>query len=305
MFASTANTEAGKIRFNSCSLEAITQLCTNLTTTPITNTFAVVPASTPYSSYTPNYMGSGIYAGVYLIVDSDTQALMKLLGFYNEWIPPAPVPLFPSFVGYGYAIKAKTVTNTTPSYAGQIGYGTNTVYSYVSLLTGLDMNVAVAYQQMSLVPGVTFTYLEPYLMTDLSGLDEVYVHCTQMRTTFLSSLNREPLAPSNVIAVIPVNVSFGSKMSWVPNFQMNAQLNSTNITHLTFTLTNSNNEPLDFNGINWSMTLFCQEEDDESRYKQDSSGTLSTPFSYSANLLDAGSYMQESHNRGLQKRKMN
>lgn len=300
IYASSAYTEAGKIQFNGASMEALTQLNTDLTTIPSANTYTTIPSNPPYSAYSSNYMGSGIYAGVYLIADSDTIPLLKLLGFYNDWALPQPVPLFPSFVGYGYALKAKVVPNSTQSL--QNGYGYNTLYSYVSPTTGLDVYPTGAYLQTNALPGFNFPYLLPTLMTDLSGLDEVYVHCAQMRTSFLSSINRQPLTPSDVIAVIPINVSFGSKMSWVPNFQITATLLNTNITHLDFTLTNSNNELLDFNGINWSMTLYCQEEEDESRYQQEANGSIATPFAYSKNLLDAGAYMQESHNRGLLKR---
>jgi hypothetical protein len=294
--STTSNPEAAKIRFNSPTLEGLTQLRTDLTTTPAANGFAIVPTAENnlFSDYTSNFMGSGIYAGVYLIADSDTIPLLKLFGFYSDFNPPSVVPLFPQFSGYGYAIKASTVTTT-----GQPGWGFNTVYSYVDPATGRTL---VPVNTVDNIPPTTSTYLLPTLMTDLSGLDEVYVHCAQMRTSFLSSINRQPLTPSDVIAVIPINVSFGSKMSWVPNFQITATLLNTNITHLDFTLTNSNNELLDFNGINWSMTLYCQEEEDESRYQQEGGGSMATPFSFSKNLLDAGAYMQESHNRGLLKR---
>jgi len=113
----------------------------------------------------------------------------------------------------------------------------------------------------------------------------------------MSSLRRQKLAPSEVIAVIPVNVPYGSKMSWVPQFPLTSTLINTNITQLDFTITNSNGVPLDFQGINWSMTLYCTEEEDSSKYQFEDTGTLATPFQLQANQLDAGSYMQERRSR--------
>ena len=294
----SSNPEAAKIIFNSASLEQLLQVGTDLNTVPTINTFTTIPATPPYSSYSSNYMGSGIISGVYLIADSDTEGILHMFGIYTTETLPTIVPNFPQFSGYGYAIGAKIVN------VGGNAYSNTTVFTYVSPLTGAILNPTTASITTSYpgAAGVTYTSLTPSIMTDLSGLDEVYIHCAQMRTSFLSSTNRLPLSSSDVIAVIPINVSFGSKMSWVPNFEITATLLNTNITQLDFTLTNSNNELLNFNGINWSMTLHCQEEMDESKFQQEDTGTLATPFQFSKNLLSGTSYMEESHNRQLLKR---
>jgi len=63
-------------------------------------------------------------------------------------------------------------------------------------------------------------------------------------------------------------------------------LNNTNITQLDFTLTNSKNELLDFNGVDWSMTVFCSQVDDPSASLLDSQGTFNTPFQNQLSVLE-------------------
>jgi hypothetical protein len=99
----------------------------------------------------------------------------------------------------------------------------------------------------------------PYSASNFSGLDEIYLRCDQLHTKFMSSDNALPLAPSNTIAVIPVDSAYGTKGTWQPPFPLQCALNNTNITQLDFTLTNSKNELLDFNGVDWSMTVFCSQ----------------------------------------------
>ena len=114
-------------------------------------------------------------------------------------------------------------------------------------------------------------------------------------------MSQGKLAPSEVIAVIPLNCTYGQKMSWVPQFPLTSILKNTNITQLDFRLTNSNGELVDFQGLDWSMTLFCQEDQDSSPYEFENTGTLATPYQSQQNNLNAGSYLQE---RRLRKRRV-
>ena len=85
-------------------------------------------------------------------------------------------------------------------------------------------------------------------------------------------------------------------MQWNPQFPLHAYLLNTNVQQLEFRMTNSNNELLNFNGIDWSMTLFCEEEIDESRLELENGGTFNNPLQINANL-NAGSQMEERGNR--------
>jgi hypothetical protein len=118
--------------------------------------------------------------------------------------------------------------------------------------------------------------LIPENLTNLEGLDEIHIHCAQLRTKHLASTNFQPLAPSDVIGVVPVDVPFGSKGTWQPPVPLDSYITNTNIVNLDFRLTDSANRPLDFNGLDWSMVFNCQEVDVLQPLTQ--GGTINTPF---------------------------
>ena len=217
---------------------------------------------------------SYIYSGIYLVEDQSTYRLLRTLGFSNDSTVPQAIPGTP-FVGYGFPIYSKDVGASAPYDAA---------YSFDNVTFGLDYTSTVT------------KFLVPTTITDLSGLDEVYLHCPQFRTHFQSSTYKLPISPGDVIAVIPVSVPFGQKMQWSPQFPLHAFLNNTNIQQLDFRLTNSNNELLNFNGVDWSMTLFCEEEFDTSRVEVETGGTFSNPLQITSNQT-AGAQMQERGSR--------
>ena len=118
--------------------------------------------------------------------------------------------------------------------------------------------------------------LIPKNLTNLEGLDEIHIHCAQLRTKHLASTSFQPLAPSDVIGVVPVDVPFGSKGTWQPPVPLESYINNTNIVSLDFRLTDSANRPLDFNGLDWSMVFNCSEVDVVQ--PQNMGGTINTPF---------------------------
>ena len=260
--------DLGKILFNSPDMWNLMQPHTDITTTP--------SVALPFSY---------IVSGVYLIADSDTVGLMKILGFITAETPPVAIPNTP-FFGYGIKIYSKVLL-APPTTAPN-----NTT------LFGVTIDETVVYgSNTQLIDQSIIEQLEPHAFTDLSGLDEVYVHCPQFRTQFLSSTNQSSLSPADVIAVIPINVPFGSKMSFIPNTPLTAYMLNTNISQLDFTLTNSNNELLDFHGSNWSITLSCFEEIDESKYQYEDSGTIATPFQLTNQMISSVGRSVESHRK--------
>jgi len=225
---------------------------------------------------------SNLYSGVYLQVDSETIGLMHMLGFITDNTVLTTLPGGEKVIGYQIANKNLNSSGTA--------YNNTTLFGYVQT-DGTVVWPTLPITSTSSNPSQTIT---PEIISDLSGLDEIYIHCQELRTQFMSSIGKGPLAPSDVIAVIPLNASYGQKMSWVPNFQLTATLNNTNISVLNFYLTNSNGVLLDFNGINWSMTLSCTEEDDESKLQQEDNGVNPTPFHLQGQLDNGVNYMQES-----------
>jgi hypothetical protein len=134
--------------------------------------------------------------------------------------------------------------------------------------------------------------LRPALLSNLEGLDEIHVHCPQLRTQHFSSTAREALAPSDVIAVIPVDATFGSKQTYQPPVTLESFLNNTNIVQLEFRLTNSNDELLNFNGVDWSLVLKCDEVEVATDNQLSTSGFLNTPFQDQLNVLEGTALQQ-------------
>ena len=140
--------------------------------------------------------------------------------------------------------------------------------------------------------------LRPNTLSNLEGLDEIHVHCPQLRTQHFSSTQRQRLAPSDVIAVVPVDVVFGSKQTYQPPVILDAFLNNTNITNLEFTLTDSNNKELDFNGVDWSMVLKCEEVDVDTTQAMAQQGLFNTPFQDQLQLLEGTARQELKAKRG-------
>jgi hypothetical protein len=116
------------------------------------------------------------------------------------------------------------------------------------------------------------------LLTNLEGASEIHVHCAQLRTQFYSSINFQPLQPSEVIAVIPIDTPFGGVQTYQPPLTLNAYLRNTNIVNLGIELTNSAGVLLDFNGLDWSMVLKCEEIDVMSNVEMNTNGTMNTVY---------------------------
>jgi len=175
------------------------------------------------------------------------------------------------------------------------GLGTNYVLTTPQLSTpgGLVENMLAAPSSISGITGI----LTPSNVTNLSGVDEIHVHCSQLRTQNLSSVFFQPLAPSDVIAVVPVEVEFGFKQNYQPPNPLSSYLNNTNITQLEITLTDSRGVELDFHGVDWSLTLFVSESDAATPSQLDKAGNFNTPFQ------DQLTTMEGTHNAEIKRKR--
>lgn len=269
--AAVSSPGTARVLFQSPTLGILSQEDVNITTTPTT------------INCSSGVVRSFIYQGVYLIDDEETLGCMRTLGFKstNQSIPRIPGT---NYYGYGYSYRARTVPTAAMG-------NTNTIYDIVSSEGVVYLNTAT--DAASLFNSTDTVKIQPLQVTDLSGLDEVYIHCPQFRSQFQASVNQAKVAPNDIIAVIPVDQPFGSKISWVPPVPLTSTLVNTNITQLDFRFTNSNNELLDFQGVNWSMSLYCYEEEDTSRYQFENLGTTATPFQILQNQISGTSYLEE------------
>lgn len=161
----------------------------------------------------------------------------------------------------------------------------------VTYYAGYYYNLLLTYEPL----GVVSSELKPNTLTNLEGLGEIHVHCSELKTEFFSSTTGSALAPSDVICVVPVTEPFGSKQAWSPPLALEAFLSNTNIVTLNFRLTDSDNRLLDFNGVDWSMVLKCEELDVSKTMVQE--GLLNTPYQDQLNVLE-GTGRHELKTRG-------
>lgn len=211
---------------------------------------------------------SYIYAGKYLIVDEETYGLMHLLGYSQNDVALAPLIPGTPFRGLGIPIYSREVSGSTQYSFDNVNFGTSSA-------------------------DTTFAKLTPFTVSDFTGLDDLYIHCEQLRTQFLSGISKTPLQPNDVVCVVPITAAYGEKMSFIPQFPLESFLINTNITQLRFRMTNSNNEDLDFQGINWSLTMFCEEVDDDARIQAENQPIGNIPNSFFAGGVTPHLAMQQ------------
>lgn len=212
------------------------------------------------------------------------------MGYYvtaiNDAVDPVIITLnttYNSLTGpTSFNFEYKTYTLSRSQAVTSIGAGT----TYAAMvISGDPISTAAA-------------ELRPNTLSNLQGLDEIYVHCPQLRTVHFSSTQRQRLAPSDVICVIPVDVVFGSKQTYQPPVILDAFLSNTNVTNLEITLTDSNNRLLNFNGVDWSMVLKCEEVDVDTANALAQQGLFNTPFQDQLQLLEGTARQEIKAKRG-------
>lgn len=183
-----------------------------------------------------------------------------------------------SFTGIEYEVVLDhnlplgVLTNTTKTWMSSV-YTLNSPQA-VSNLIGTPTNWVSTLLSLNERTG----RLVPNLLTNLEGVGEIHIHCAQLRTQYFSSINFQSLAPSDVICVVPVDAPFGSAQTFQPPVVLQAYLTTTNIVTLDIQLTNAAGVLLDFNGLDWSMVLKCEEVEIMSDVEQNTSGTINTIF---------------------------
>ena len=182
-----------------------------------------------------------------------------------------------------YAYNEETEQNDTPTpYQPDVNLNWYGFMYVISLEQPQNLNLVDMVSSKGTVYNPAAP-LFPQNVTNLSGLDEIYLKCAQLHTLAFASTNKQPLAPSDTIAVIPVDVAYAEKQTFMPQFPISCALNNTNITQLDFVLTNSKNELLDFNGVDWSAVMSVTMQDIP---VLDDPGTFNTPFQAQLNVLE-------------------
>jgi hypothetical protein len=185
----------------------------------------------------------------------------------------------------------------SPSFTSGVGIMLGS--SYV-LTTPQEASTTGLYENMLASPNSvteSAATLTPLNVSNMSGVDEIHIHCSELRTENLASTEYQPLSPSDVIAVIPIEAEFGHAQSYLPPNPLTSYLNNTNISVLTVELKDPRGRLLDFNGVDWSMTLFCTESDVATPDTLAKGGAFNTPFQDQLAALEGTAQAEEKKRR--------
>lgn len=207
-----------------------------------------------YSAATPN--------NYYYVAE-----ILSPLSFRIQFVWPNADITYPSVTGISYVLTTSQAITTG----------------------GVPINMIASVRQITDIAGI----ITPRSVTNMSGVDEIHVHCEQLRTRNVSSVDFGPLCPSDVIAVVPVEVEFGFKQNYQPPNAIVTFLENTNIVNLEITLTDVFGRELNFNGVDWAITLYCQEVSKEEPNVLEASGTVNTVYQDQLQSLEGTAYMQE------------
>ena len=224
--------------------------------------------------------------GYYVQLINDDGVSTIIVNIYSA----SPPSLVNAYAGIELDLEVITWTLSNVGEVGILGPSTNPDNPPV-FYAPYYYNLLLTYEPL----GIVSSKLVPNNLTNLEGLSEIHVHCPELKTEFFSAMPGSPLSPSDVICVVPVTEPFGSKQTWNPPLALEAFLSNTNIVTLSFRLTDANNRLLNFNGLDWSMVLKCEEMNVSKTLIQE--GLLNTPYQDQLNVLE-GTARQEIKARG-------
>jgi hypothetical protein len=87
-------------------------------------------------------------------------------------------------------------------------------------------------------------------------------------------------------------VEFGFKQNYQPPNPLTSYLSNTNVNQLDIELKDAKGQALDFNGVDWSCTLFITEVDAMNNTQLNSSGNFNTPFQDQLSQLEGTAQAQ-------------
>lgn len=105
-----------------------------------------------------------------------------------------------------------------------------------------------------------------------------------------------------MLCVLQVDAAFGSAQTYQPPVTLVAYLTNVNIVTLDIQLTSAAGVLLDFNGLDWSMVLKCEEVEIMSDVEQNTSGTLNTVYQDQLAAMESTGHSQIRMQRHKNKR---
>jgi hypothetical protein len=202
-------------------------------------TCGVLNAQIPVSFNTINYTNYILYFSV------DGGSVIPLLvtrGNYNSNSLITELVNEFTLLGYTFTITTSKITGLmTFTCVGHnfVFYGTSTLFPVLGFTAGTNYS--------STVGVLTATY-----PLNLLGIKRLKINSTALATNVYDS---DGLSLSSNIASIPVNVQSFGLIDYVNNSNAFPMLKSKNITYIDIQIVDEDNNKINFNGVNWTMTV--------------------------------------------------
>lgn len=202
-------------------------------------TIGILNAQIPVSFYTINYTNNTLV----FKVDSDSTFTMTITrGNYNS--NSLIEELTSQFTVLGYTFNILTSRTTGIMTFQCVGrnftfYGTSTIFQILGFVSGSNYVSSLG-------------YLSPPYPLNLLGIKRIKINSSALSTQTLDSLT---FGVSSNIASIPVNVASFGLIDYVNTTNAFSILTAKTITYIDIQVADEDGNLINFNAINWSLTL--------------------------------------------------
>lgn len=201
-------------------------------------TVGVLNAQIPVSFYTINYTNDTIR----LIYGGNTYNIAITRGNYNGNSLITELVRQFSLVGFTMGIEISRITGImtfTSLNSISFSFGSSSLYSILGFVNGVTYNSA------------TSQIIAPYPL-NLLGIKRLRINSSALSTNTYDSVT---MGVSSNLASIPVNVASFGLIDYVNNSNAFPILSANNVTYIDIQIVDENNNLINFNGINWTITL--------------------------------------------------
>ena len=191
----------------------------------------------------PSGQNRHVYTSFQWVIDEETLGFNQLIGYIMNTILPGERPLNNLVLSNFIKNQNKIIIDCSSTVDGS-GNWTYTLSS----ATGSP-------KQIIPFPNPTigqFGYPATYI-ADLQPIKSLYVrlknYTTSVRAPFLT------LSQSDVLAIVPVDAQYGEQINFVVQNWIPAYNDKLNLNQLNIDIVNERGQFVDFQGVNWDMTL--------------------------------------------------
>lgn len=202
-------------------------------------TCGVLNAQIPVSFYTINYTN---YLLNYSVEGGAINTLYITRGNYNSNSLITELLAQFATLGHTFTISTNKINGImTFTYATHsfIFYGTSTIFSILGFVSGTNYTSS------------SFSIIAPYPL-NLLGIKRLNINSQALST---NTYNSQGLSISSNIASVPVNVPSFGLIDYVNASNAFPMLNAHTVSYVDIQITDEDNNLINFNGINWTLTI--------------------------------------------------